>query len=95
MVSVCRSSAILFTDMVGNTAAAQSNEVEAPRLRNEQVRLVRPLFAAHQGRETKSIGDGFLAEFDLALRAVECAIDVQQHGRERNMRPVAARSAAH
>jgi len=74
----------MFTDMVGSTAAAQANEGEALQLRDEQEELVRPLFAAHQGREVKSMGDGFLAEFDSALRAVQCAIDIQQRLYERN-----------
>ncbi|MGC2289154.1 MAG: adenylate/guanylate cyclase domain-containing protein [Thermoplasmata archaeon] len=74
----------MFTDMVGSTASAQANEVEALKLRNEQARLVRPLFGSHGGREVKSMGDGFLAEFDSALHAVQCAIDIQQHLHERN-----------
>lgn len=84
MTATRRLAAIMFTDMVGSTAAAQANEAEALRLRDEQADLVRPLFAAHQGREIKSMGDGFLAEFDSALRAVQCAIDIQQHLHERN-----------
>ena len=74
----------MFTDMVGSTAAAQANEAEALRLRDEQAGLVRPLFAVNHGREIKSMGDGFLAEFDSALHAVQCAIDIQQHLHERN-----------
>lgn len=58
----------MFTDMVGSTALAQTNEAEALRLRDEQEALVRPLFVAHQGREIKSMGDGFLADFYGALR---------------------------
>jgi adenylate cyclase len=77
----------MFTDMVGSTAAAQTNEDSALKLRDEQAALVRPLFTAHQGREIKSMGDGFLAEFDSALRAVECALDIQQHLYERNSQP--------
>ncbi len=77
----------MFTDMVGSTALAQADEPEALRLRKEQETLVRPLFAAHQGREIKSMGDGFLAEFDSALRAVQCAIDIQRSLNERNSQP--------
>jgi adenylate cyclase len=74
----------MFTDMVGSTAAAQTNESEALRLRDEQEGLVRPLFTSHHGREIKSIGDGFLAEFESALQAVQCAIDIQQQLYARN-----------
>jgi len=87
VASVRRLAAIMFTDMVGSTAAAQANESQALKLRDEQEALVRPLFTAHQGREIKSTGDGFLIEFDSALRAVECAIDIQQHLHERNAQP--------
>ncbi len=74
----------MFTDMVGSTASAQANEADALQLRDEQEGLVRPLFAAHQGRVVKSMGDGFLVEFESALRAVQCAVDIQQHLEERN-----------
>ncbi len=77
----------MFTDTVGSTAAAQANEAEALKLRDEQAALVRPLFAANHGREVNSMGDGYLVEFDSALRAVQCAIDVQQHLHERNSQP--------
>jgi adenylate cyclase len=76
----------MFTDMVGSTALAQANEAEALGLRDEQEELVRPLFEAHHGREIKSMGDGFLAEFDSALRAVQCAIDIQRLILDRNSR---------
>ncbi len=75
----------MFTDMAGSTALAQSNEAEALRLRAEQEGLLRPLFGAHQGREIKSMGDGFLVEFDSALRATQCALEIQRRLRERNV----------
>jgi adenylate cyclase len=90
VASTRRLAAIMFTDMVGSTAAAQANEAAALRLRDEQAELVRPLFKTHQGREIKSMGDGFLAEFDSALRAVQCAIDILQHLHERNSQPGAS-----
>ena len=79
-----RLAAIMFTDMVGSTALAQANESEALRLREEEELLVRPMFALHQGREIKSMGDGFLAEFDSALRATQCAVEIQRRIAERN-----------
>jgi len=82
-----RLAAIMFTDMVGFTASAQTDEASALRLLREQEKLVRPLLRAHEGREIKSTGDGFLVEFDSALRAVQCAIDIHQHLQERNARP--------
>lgn len=86
MTSVRRLSAIMFTDMVGSTSLAQANEAEALQLRDEQAGILRPLFARHQGREIKSMGDGFLAEFDSALRAVQCSVEIQRLLHERNAR---------
>lgn len=77
----------MFTDMVGSSALAQTNEELALRLREEQERLLRSLFATHQGREVKTMGDGFLVEFASALRAVECALAIQEQLRERNAHP--------
>ena len=87
MAATRRLAAIMFTDMVGFTASAQTNETDALKLLREQEELVRPLLATHQGREIKSTGDGFLVEFDSALRAVQCAIDIHQHLQERNSQP--------
>ncbi len=79
--------AIMFTDMVGSTVLGQTDEAEALRLRDEHEQLLRPVFAAHGGREIKSMGDGFLVEFDSTLRAVLCAIDLQERLHERNATP--------
>ncbi len=76
----------MFTDMVGSTAMAQADESAALRLREEQESIVRPVFSSHRGREIKSMGDGFLVEFDSALRAVECAIEIQRQLNDRNSR---------
>ena len=84
MVATRRLAAIMFTDMVGYTAATQTDEAATLRRLEEQEELVRPLFAVHQGREVKSTGDGFLVEFDSALRAVQCAIEIHQRLHERN-----------
>jgi adenylate cyclase len=58
MASTRQLAAIMFTDMVGYTAAAQADEAAALALRREQEDLIRSVLAAHQGREVKSTGDG-------------------------------------
>jgi adenylate cyclase len=84
VASTRRLAAIMFTDMVGYTASTQADESGALELVRDQERLIRPLFSAHQGREIKSTGDGFLVEFDSALQAVRCAIAIQRSLHDRN-----------
>jgi len=82
--SARRLTAVMFTDMVGYTASTHANEAAALALRREHEELVNPVFTAHQGRTIKSTGDGFLVEFDSALRATECAVGIQRKLHERN-----------
>jgi len=79
-----RLAAIMFTDLVGFTASAQADEAVALARVLAQAEVVRPLFAAFGGREIKSTGDGFLVEFESALKATECAVRIQQQMRDRN-----------
>jgi adenylate cyclase len=89
----------MFTDTVGYTASTQSNEGQTLDLLRQQGELVRPVLALHQGREIKSTGDGFLVEFDSALKAVQCAINVQRRLFERNseggLTPIRIRIGVH
>jgi transcriptional regulator GlxA family with amidase domain len=77
--------AIMFTDMVGFSALAQRDERLALDLLEEQRAVMRPAFIKHQGREIKSIGDGFLVEFASAVAAVSCAVEVQEALARRNL----------
>jgi TolB-like protein len=79
-----RLAAIMYTDLVGYTASAQANEAAALARLQEQASVLRPLFATFGGREIKSTGDGFLVEFESALKATECAIQVQRQMQNRN-----------
>lgn len=65
---------ILFTDIVGSTKKA--SEVGDTRWRAmllEHNAAMRTELDRYRGRELKTMGDGFLAAFDSALRAVKCA----------------------
>jgi class 3 adenylate cyclase len=65
---------VLFTDIVGSTErAAQLGDRAWNAMLQRHDELVRAQLAAHDGREVKQVGDGFLATFDRPARAVRCA----------------------
>ena len=67
----------MFTDIVGYTAMAQEDEKGAMKLLQRHNEIIRPVLASFHGKEVKTMGDSFLAEFDSALDAVECAAEIQ------------------
>src|SRR5204863_5665645 len=76
--------AIMFTDMVGYSALAQSDDKLALELLEEHRELLREIFPRFNGTEIKTIGDGFLVEFNSALEAAQCAIEIQRKLSKRN-----------
>jgi adenylate cyclase len=76
----------MFTDMVGYTAASQADESDAIQRVRELDSLLQPILHESGGRKIKSTGDGILAEFDSALKATQCAIEIQRQLHERNAR---------
>ena len=76
--------AIMFTDMVGYSALAQRDDKLALELLEEHRRLLREIFPRFNGTEIKTIGDAFLIEFNSALEAAQCAIEIQRTLAKRN-----------
>ncbi|MGB8806004.1 MAG: adenylate/guanylate cyclase domain-containing protein [Chthoniobacterales bacterium] len=76
--------AIMFTDMVGYSALSQRDEKLAQELLEEHRRLLREIFLRFNGTEIKTIGDAFLIEFNSALEAAQCAIEIQRALAKRN-----------
>jgi adenylate cyclase len=74
----------MFTDMVGYTALTQGNEALALNLLQTQSGILLPLIVAHKGTPVKTIGDAHLAEFESALEAVRCAVEIQRQIRGYN-----------
>jgi class 3 adenylate cyclase/pimeloyl-ACP methyl ester carboxylesterase len=70
---------ILFTDVEGSTAMTQRlGDAKAREVMREHERITRECLHAHGGSEVKTMGDGFMASFGSAVKALECAIAVQK-----------------
>jgi class 3 adenylate cyclase len=70
--------AILFTDLEGSTALAESLESSAfMTLLTEHDVIIRRALLAARGREVKHTGDGIMASFDEIANALECALEIQ------------------
>ena len=76
---------ILFTDIEGSTALTQRlGDAKAREVLREHERIVREELKSHGGAEVKTMGDGFMASFGSATRALECAVAIQRAFAARN-----------
>jgi len=70
---------ILFTDVEGSTALTQRlGDARAREVMRNHERITREALRVHGGTEVKAMGDGFMASFSSATRALECAITMQK-----------------
>ena len=69
---------VLFTDVEGSTALTDRlGDAKARDLLREHERITREALAEHGGSEVKTMGDGFMASFGSATKALDCAIALQ------------------
>src|SRR5437870_9036442 len=83
--------AIIFTAMVVYSALSQLDDKLALKLLEEHRQLLRQIFPRFNGTEIKTIGDAFLIEFQSALEAAQCAIEIQRTLAKRNHDVIADR----
>jgi class 3 adenylate cyclase len=70
---------ILFTDMEGSTTLTQRlGDAKAQEVLRTHNAVIRDALKAHDGSEIKHTGDGIMASFASASRALECAIGIQR-----------------
>src|SRR5262252_7578833 len=73
-----RLTAVLLADVVGYSRLMSADEEGTHvEIANYATNLIAPKVAENRGRLIRSIGDGFLAEFDSAVDAVRCGLDIQ------------------
>ncbi len=76
---------ILFTDMEGSTNLTQRlGDAGAQELLRTHTTIVREALKAHAGAEIKHTGDGIMASFATASKALACATAIQTAFAERN-----------
>lgn len=69
---------IMFTDMESSTALTQRlGDAKAQELVREHNEIVRSALREHEGKEVKHTGDGIMASFHSASRAIDCAVAIQ------------------
>jgi TolB-like protein/class 3 adenylate cyclase/Tfp pilus assembly protein PilF len=68
----------MFTDMVGYSQQMQKDEGNALKLLEKQWEIVEPILQEFGGKRIKTIGDAFYTQFHSVLKALKCALEVQQ-----------------
>src|SRR5215469_5384255 len=78
-----RLKAILLADVVGYSRLMSVDEAGThAQVNNYAKDLIEPKIAQHGGRLIRTMGDGFLAEFDSAADATACGLEIQEGLRE-------------
>jgi len=80
-----RLAAILAADVVGYSRLMGRDETATVRDLEAHKAAILPIIARHGGSIVNIAGDGIVAQFPSAVRAVECAVAIQKTMTERNV----------
>jgi adenylate cyclase len=86
---------VVFTDCVGFSARMSVDEEHTLDLIRRDLRLMRQFCEQFEGRVLKTTGDGLLMCFSSAVKAVECAIEIQRSLAEKSAQSLPADSLMH
>ncbi|MFC1500024.1 protein kinase [Candidatus Zixiibacteriota bacterium] len=75
---------VMFTDILGYSAKSSQDELRALKLVHEHNQMLMPLIEEHRGEVVKTIGDAIMGRFNSVIRAVECAVAMQETLKEFN-----------
>jgi adenylate cyclase len=79
-----RLAAIMFTDIKDFSKKMQRNEAATMRMLRDHNRLMTEYITKFDGKVIEKIGDAFLAQFESAVNATRCAIEIQRMVHSRN-----------
>ena len=80
-----RLTAILAADVVGYSKLIEADDSGTrAELRTVRAEVIDPLIDEHSGRIVSTAGDSILAEFNSAVDAVQCAVEIQRAMAVRN-----------
>lgn len=84
---------VLFTDLIGSTSVFENlGNARAAQAVTQLTRWISEVVVAHEGRVIKTLGDGVLAVFSRASRAIDASVLIQrEHERRIMQQPVAER----
>ena len=82
-LSARKLAAIMFTDIVGYTTLMGQDEQKAIALLHKNRQIHEHCIRTHSGKLLKEMGDGILAQFNSALEAVQCALEIQELAQDR------------
>ena len=75
---------VVFTDLIGSTAVFELlGNAKATQAVTQLTRWISKVFASHGGRVVKTLGDGVLAVFPSASRAIDAVVEMQRAQEQR------------